>query len=167
MSAWAPSEAPHRALRDALGAFPTGVTVVTALGPDGRPMGLTVSSFNAVSLDPPLIVWSLALGSPNVEAFRAVAHYAVNVLAADQQALSERFAVRNTDKFAGLEVTPGLGGAPLLPGCCAWFECRNEAQHGGGDHLIFIGRIERFRQSPKAPLVFHGGRYCALRDSAG
>ena len=154
----------QRELRDALGAFATGVTVVTALAPDGRPIGLTVSSFNTVSLDPPLIVWSLSLGSANHEAFRGAGHYAVNVLALDQVWLSQRFAQPNGDKFGGIELSPGLGGAPLLPGCCAYFECRNETQHPGGDHLVFIGRVERFARLAKEPLLFHGGRYKGLRD---
>lgn len=154
----------QRVLRDALGAFATGVTVVTALGSDGRPVGLTVSSFNTVSLDPPLIVWSLSLSSPNIQAFRGADHYAVNVLAADQQALSERFALRNTDKFAGLELLPGLSGVPLLAGCCAYFECSNETHHRGGDHLVFIGRVERFKHTPKEPLIFHRGCYRVLRE---
>jgi flavin reductase (DIM6/NTAB) family NADH-FMN oxidoreductase RutF len=153
-----------RELRDALGAFATGVTVVTALAPDGRYIGLTVSSFNTVSLDPPLIVWSLSLGSPNLEAFRSARHYAVNVLALDQAWLSQRFALPNGDKFGGLELGIGLGGVPLLPGCCGYFECRNEVQHPGGDHAIFIGRVERFNRVAKEPLVFQGGRYRALRD---
>jgi flavin reductase (DIM6/NTAB) family NADH-FMN oxidoreductase RutF len=153
-----------RPLRDALGAFATGVTVVTALAPSGRFVGLTVSSFNAVSLDPPLIVWSLALSSPNLEAFRTANRYAVNVLALDQAWLSQRFAMPNGDKFGGLELQTGLGGVPLLPGCCAWFECGNDARHAGGDHLVFIGRVERFSAHAKEPLVFHGGRYRRLAD---
>lgn len=164
VSPWAPNEAPHRGLRDALGAFATGVAVVTARTPDGRPVGLTVNSFNTVSLEPPLIVWSLSLSSPSLQALRGADHYAVNVLAADQRALSERFALRNTDKFAGLDLVPGLSGVPLLAGCCAYFECSNETHHRGGDHLVFIGRVERFSHAPKDPLVFHCGRYRALRD---
>ena len=160
-----PAEAPdaHR-LRHALGRFATGVTLVTTAAADGTPVGLTVNSFAALSLEPPLVLWSLSLASPNLEAFRRAGHFAVNVLAADQQALSERFARRNSDKFAGLDWREGLGGAPLLPGCCAVLECRNEVQHAGGDHLIFIGRVEGCSRSDRAPLVFHGGRYRQLRD---
>ncbi|MBL8503209.1 MAG: flavin reductase family protein [Rhodocyclaceae bacterium] len=154
----------QRALRNALGVFATGVTVVTMRGAGGEPIGLTVNSFNAVSLDPPLIVWSLSLASPNLESFRGCGHYAVNVLALDQAWLSQRFASREADKFAGLEPKSGLGGAPLLTGCCAWFECANQAQHAGGDHLLFIGRVERHSHHRKEPLVFQGGRYRALRD---
>lgn len=152
----------QRDLRDALAAFATGVTVVTALAPDGRFIGLTVNSFNTVSLDPPLIVWSLSLNSPNLEALRSARHYVVNVLARDQVWLSQRFAARNDEKFDGLELLPGLGGVPLLPGCCAYFECSGEAQHPGGDHVIFIGRVERFTYVAKEPLAFQGGRYRGL-----
>ncbi len=152
------------ALRAALGAFATGVTVVTALAPNGRHIGLTVSSFNVVSLEPPLIVWSLALRSHSLLAFREADRYVVNVLALDQAELSQRFAMPQEDKFANLDLAYGLGGVPLLPGCCAWFECRNEAQYSGGDHLILIGQIERYVRTDKEPLIFHGGRYRTLRD---
>ena len=152
-----------RDLRRTLGAFATGVTVVTARTPDGEPVGLTISSFNSVSLDPPLILWSLSLESPNLEAFRRASHYAVNVLAADQQWLSDRFAARRSDRFADLQQQPGLGGAPLLEGCCAWFECANDTQYPGGDHLIFIGRVERFAPGEaQSPLIFHRGSYRQL-----
>ena len=159
-----PRETDARAFRDALGMFGTGVTVVTTCASDGSFTGLTVSSFNAVSLDPPLIAWSLSLNSPNITPFRSCKHYAVNVLAEDQAWLSQRFALANSDKFYGLEFGLGLGGVPLLPGCCAWFECRNQARHPGGDHLIFIGLVERFAREERAPLIFHGGRYRALKD---
>lgn len=162
-----PREIDTRLYRDALGAFPTGVTVVTTWGPEGTFSGLTVSSFNSVSLDPPLIVWSLSVDSQNLAAFRTCSHYAVNVLAEEQIDLSRRFALNVVDKFAGLEVTQGLGGAPLLPGCCAWFECRNEAQHAGGDHIVFIGRVERFSRADGAPLIFYGGNYRALGPVLG
>ncbi len=153
------------ALRAALGAFATGVTVITALAPNGHHIGLTVSSFNAVSLEPPLIVWSLSLRSHSLLAFREADRYAVNVLAQGQAELSQRFAMPLEDKFANLDLSYGLGGVPLLPGCCAWFECRNEARYSGGDHLILIGHVERYARSDKEPLIFHGGRYRALRDS--
>ena len=157
-------ETPARCdLRSTLGSFATGVTVITALAPDGEPIGLTVSSFNSVSLDPPLILWSLSLNSPNLEAFRSASHYAVNVLAADQQWLSDRFAGRSNDRFADLPRCAGLAGVPLIDGCCAWFECANEAHYPGGDHLIFVGRVERFAQGEsESPLIFHGARYRQL-----
>lgn len=152
-----------RAFRDTLGNFATGVTVVTALAPGGEPIGLTISSFNSVSLDPPLVLWSLSVDSPSLEAFRRASHYAVNVLAAGQQDISNLFAARNGDRFAGLPVRRGAHGLPLIEGCCAWFECANELQHAGGDHLIFVGRVERFAQGETtSPLIFHGGRYREL-----
>ncbi|MQY51377.1 flavin reductase family protein [Rhodocyclus tenuis] len=156
-----------RAFRHALGRFTTGVTIVTARGADGQPIGLTVNSFNSVSLDPPLVVWSLSANSPRLADFVAASHFAVNVLAVDQQALSDRFAGRDPERFAGLEPRQGLGGAPLFDGCCAWFECANEIRHEGGDHLVFIGRVERFATGDAhVPLVFHAGRYRALAEPA-
>jgi len=157
-----------REFRDTLGSFATGVTVVTALAPNGEWMGLTVSSFNSVSLDPPLILWSLSAASPNLEAFRSATRYAVNVLSADQQEISNRFAARSGDRFAGVPVREGLGGVPLIEGSCAAFECVNETQYPGGDHVIFVGRVERYLQGEaKLPLIFHGGRYRELLVSFG
>ena len=152
-----------RSFRDTLGMFPTGVTVITACSASGEPLGLTVSSFNSVSLAPPLVVWSLSGHLPSVPIFESAAVYAINVLAEDQQELSQRFASRSDDKFAGLDFTPGLDGVPLLAGCCAWFECRQFARHSGGDHVVFIGEVLRFeRQADKKPLVFQGGAYRRL-----
>lgn len=153
-----------RELRDALGCFATGIAVVTACAPGGEFVGLTVNSFSSVSLEPPLVLWSLDRASPSLGAFSAASHYAVNVLAADQMALSQQFATRAADKFAGVDIAAvGAGGAPLLRGCCAWFECVNELRHDGGDHLIFLGRVARFAHEPgRPPLLYHGGRYRTL-----
>lgn len=152
-----------RDFRSTLGRFATGVTVVTALSTDGEPVGVTISSFNSVSLEPPLILWSLSLSSPNLEIFRKASHYAVNVLAVNQQGISDRFASRSNKSFEGIARHTGLGGAPLIAGCCAGFECTNEAHFPGGDHLIFVGRVERFAEDPaQSPLIFHNGRYCQL-----
>ena len=149
--------------RRALGSFPTGVTVLTTLDADGRACGMTISSFNSVSLEPPLILWSLALNSPSLEIFRNASHYAVNVLSAEQQVLSNRFASRLADRFAGVDTRSGLSGSPLLEGCSAWFECRHEAIYPGGDHLVFLGRVERFALNPgHLPLVFHAGAYARI-----
>ncbi len=153
---------PQRALRDSLGMFATGITVVTARAPDGTLAGLTVNSFNAVSLDPPLIVWSLASHLSSVSVFADCEYYAINVLAEDQQHLSQRFATRDIDKFAGLECRDGFGGAPLLDGCCAWFECRNTTRHDGGDHLLFVSEVVRHTHEAKPPLVYFSGRYRTL-----
>lgn len=152
-----------RALRGALGGFATGITVVTVCGASGEWVGLTVNSFNSVSLEPPLVLWSLSLASPNCEAVRQATHFAVNVLAADQEEVSQRFASKIADKFDGIACTVGDAGVPLLPGCCAWFECRTVARHPGGDHLILVGEVERFAAEPgRAPLLYFGGAYRRL-----
>lgn len=152
-----------RAFRDALGSFATGVAVITARVPDGGFVGLTVNSFSSVSLDPPLILWSLDLGSPNLDAFRNASHYVVNVLASGQVEISRHFATRQPDKFGDMPLCHGAGGAPLLHGCCAWFECENETRYPGGDHQIFLGRVVRFTNVPGLPpLLYHAGRYRSL-----
>lgn len=156
-----------RDFRSTLGSFATGVTVITALTPEGEPIGVTISSFNSVSLDPPLILWSLSLDSPNIEAFSSASHYAVNILSVDQQTVSDRFASRRADRFAGIPTRTGLSDIPLLDGCCAWFECTNEAHYPGGDHLIFVGHVERFALGEaESPLIFHNARYRKLDITA-
>lgn len=145
--------------RKALGSFATGVTIITTRSADGTPVGLTANSFNSVSLTPPLVLWSLANTSASLEVFRNAEHWAVHVLATDQEALSGRFAKRGIDKFAGLDTDTGRGGTPLLRGCTARFQCRTAFQYEGGDHLIFVGEVLDFDRSEAAPLVFHGGRY--------
>lgn len=152
-----------RAFRNALGRFATGIAVVTAIDPDGHPIGLTVNSFSAVSLEPPLVLWCLDNGSHNLEAFRRASHHAINILSVDQQDLSNRFATWPTDRFAGLPWQKGAGGAPVFPGCCATFEVANEAAHAGGDHTIFIGRVENYAEAPALdPLLFNAGQYRKL-----
>lgn len=153
-------------LRNALGNFPTGVTVVTA--PDveeGGYVGVTVNSFNSVSLDPPLILWSLDREAQCRPAFETSEHFAVNVLSEEQTELSTHFARKQPDKFEGLEVSAGEGGAPLLDGCVARFQCRTEQVFEGGDHLIFLGRVTDFDADPeRQPLVFYRGRYSNVGD---
>ncbi len=144
-------------LRGALGAYATGVTVVTTLSEAG-PLGMTVNSFASVSLDPPLVLWSPARRSGRFPAFEAAAYFAIHVLAADQQPWAERFAGDGLD-FEGLDWAEGDGGTPLLPDCAARFECVHSAGHDGGDHLIVVGEVLRFAALDKPPLVFHGGRY--------
>ena len=151
-----------RTFRDALGEFATGVTVVTARRADGQPVGVTVNSFASVSLDPPLVLWSLGLQSPSLAVFESCSHYAINVLAAEQVEISQRFSQSQSDRFAGIDLKVGAGGTPILPGCCAWFECRNEMRYPGGDHLIFVGHVESFQREAKPPLIFHGGNYRTL-----
>ena len=157
-----PLQLDSRSLRDALGEFATGVAVVTARSVDGAPVGVTINSFASVSLEPPLVLWSLGLSSPSRAVFETCSHYAVNILAADQVELSQRFSQSQEDRFAGLALKVGAGGTPLLSGCSAWFECRNEIRYPGGDHVILVGFVVNFRREPKAPLVFHGGRYREL-----
>lgn len=145
--------------RKALGSFATGVTIITTCDAAGVPVGLTVNSFNSVSLNPPLVLWSLAETSNSLETFRKATHWAVHVLATDQEALSGRFARRGEDKFSGTDIEAGLGAVPLLRGCSARFQCRTAFQYQGGDHVIFVGEVLAFDRAETAPLVFHGGKY--------
>lgn len=151
-----------RRFRNALGMFATGITVVSTRTPAGAPIGLTVNSFNSVSLDPPLIVWSLAKELPSRDLFEGCEYYAINVLAEDQTELSQRFASRAGARFAGLEIDEGVGGVPLLRGCCARFVCRNSVRHEGGDHLVFISEVLSFDYAERAPLLYFGGAYRRL-----
>ncbi|MBA2960620.1 MULTISPECIES: flavin reductase family protein [Ramlibacter] len=146
--------------RSALGMFATGVTIVTAVTAEGQPIGLTASSFNSVSLDPPLVLWSLARAAGSLQAFSTGSHYAINILAADQKALAERFAVKGGDRWGGVDYTGGAGDAPLLAGAAATFECFNRSRYEEGDHVIFVGEVERCSWRTGAmPLLFHGGRF--------
>ena len=146
--------------RAALGMFATGVTIVTARGADGTLVGLTANSFNSVSLSPPLVLWSLARRAGSMPAFRAGSHYAINILAAEQHALAERFASKVGDRFAGVAWQEGTAGAPLIEGAAAVFECFNRSRYEEGDHVIFVGEVERCTHRAGAqPLIFHGGRY--------
>lgn len=153
----------ERHFRDALAQFATGVTVITARGPDGRFAGFTANSFNSVSLDPPLIVWSLADASETLPAFRAAERYAVNVLAHDQIALAHRFSRPHADRFAGVAYRLGAADAPLIDGGIAWFECRHHALHPAGDHTLFIGEVEHCERRNGIGLVFHHGHYATTR----
>ena len=140
--------------------FATGVTIVTARSAQGDLIGLTVSSFNTVSLTPPLVLWSLANTASSMPVFAAGAPYAIHVLSAPQQALAERFATRGIDRWAGVEHRPGVSGAPLLAGAAATFECFNRSRYDEGDHVIFVGEVERCsRNADTAPLLYHGGRF--------
>lgn len=152
-----PAEAGTRRFRDALGAFATGVCVVTARGADG-PMGITANSFASLSLDPPLVLWSPARASRRFPVFRDAAHFAIHVLGEDQFALARHFALNGTDfSMEGVGMNPE--GVPLLPRSLARFECRQEAVHGGGDHALIIGHVLRVSHRGGTPLVFSAGRY--------
>lgn len=152
-------ESHTRRFRDALGAFATGVTIVTTRDREGRDVGLTANSFNSVSLDPPMVLWSLAKNARSLPAFVEATHFAVHVLAADQEELSLRFAARGADKFSDLELDRGPERIPLLRGCSARFQCSTAFRYEGGDHMIFVGAVEAFDHTDRPPLVFHGGRY--------
>ena len=159
-----------RDLRKALGGFVTGITVVTSRTPDGRTAGVTVNSFCSVSLDPPLVLWCLSRTAPSYSLFLDASYFAIHVLAEDQAHLSARFSGqtkfggRSRDKFAGLEWSAGLGGAPILANVVAHYECRLERRYDGGDHLIMVGEVERYRHTDRLPLLFHGGRHRGLGD---
>ena len=145
--------------RASLAMFATGVTIVTARTAAGTLVGLTANSFNSVSLTPPLVLWSLSRAAGSMAAFSAGSHYAINILAADQKDLAERFALRGTDRWSGVAFTEGAAGSPLLAGAAATFECFNRSRYEEGDHVIFVGEVERCcHRSGVAPLLFHGGR---------
>lgn len=140
--------------------FATGVTIVTARSPAGDLVGLTASSFNSVSLTPPLVLWSLSRSAASMAVLATGAHYAINVLAADQKELAERFAMRGVDRWAGVAHQPGVNNAPLLRGAVATFECFNRSRYDEGDHVIFVGEVERCsHRTGAAPLLYHGGRF--------
>ena len=140
--------------------FATGVTVVTARTPSGELVGLTANSFNSVSLNPPLVLWSLAQAAGSMPALAQGSHYAINILAADQKDLAERFASKLQDRWADVGFSDGVSGAPLLHGTAASFECFNRSRYEEGDHVIFVGEVERCNHRPGAsPLLFHGGRF--------
>lgn len=154
------AEFDSRAFRSALGCFATGVTIMTAAGADDLRVGMTVNSFAALSLDPPLVLWSIAKSAFSLPVFEAASHFAINMLADDQADVAGHFASRGiVDKFAGVAVRRGLGNAPLLGGLAATIECVQHQLVDGGDHLILIGRVERIAVSGKRPLVFCQGSY--------
>lgn len=149
----------QREFRRTLGTFTTGVTIITARAADGAPVGITANSFNSVSLDPPMVLWSLAKTSRSLAAFSESGHWAVHILSVEQDALSNRFAKSGEDKFHGVVTETGAGGVPLLTGCTARLQCKNTFRYDGGDHIIFVGEVCAFDRHDIAPLVFHGGKY--------
>lgn len=151
--------------RHALGSFTTGVTVVTTRGADADDVGLTANSFNSVSLDPPMVLWSLGKSALSMPHFQSAEYFAVHILAEEQQELSTRFATRGIDKFAGLDLLRGPADIPLLQGCAARFICKTAYQYEGGDHIIFVGEVLEFSHSERHPLLFHAGQYGQLSKS--
>ena len=156
-----------RDFRTALGNFATGVTIITAQTGDKHIVGLTCNSFASVSLNPAMVLWSLGILSPSMQAFQEATHFAVNVLGAHQIALAQQFARSSTDKFAGVTWHPGLGGAPVIDDCVAHFQCSNAARYYGGDHVIFLGAVEAFAHVRKAPLLFAQGSFGSFEPSSG
>lgn len=152
----------RKRFRSALGSFATGVTVVTARHPEGFDVGVTANSFNSVSLDPPMILWSLNRTSRSLPAFVEGEGFVVHILASDQKAISNRFATSEQDKFADLDFERGVGGAPMLEGCAARFQCRLAFRYDGGDHEILVGEVLSFDHNDRRPIVYHGGQYADL-----
>lgn len=148
-----------RDFRNALGTYGTGVTIVTAMGPDGKPYGVTCNSFASVSLNPPLVLWSLGMFSQGLTIFQNASHFTVNVLGVSQQALAMQFAKSSGEKFNGVEWTPGLGNAPVLAGSVATFQCRAANRYYGGDHVIFLGAVEAYAYTKQEPLLFSRGGF--------
>ena len=140
--------------------FATGVTIVTARSASGELVGLTANSFNSVSLSPPLVLWSLSQAAGSMAVLSQGLHYAINILAADQKELAERFASKRDDRWTDVLFTEGSSGAPLLDGAAASFECFNRSRYEEGDHVIFVGEVERCsHRKGAAPLLFHGGKF--------
>lgn len=147
--------------RRALAQFATGVTIVTTRDAALRPIGLTVNSFNSVSLEPRLVLWSLALQSASLAAFEACTHYGINMLAGDQLEVAHRFATRGADRFSAGRWRDGAHAVPLLDGAVATLVARNRSRHREGDHVILVGEVIEFTAPGGTPLVFHDGRYFA------
>ena len=145
--------------RQALSQFATGVTVITTRLADGSFRGLTASSFNSVSLDPPLVLWSLGNGANSLPIFSGNSHYVINVLSAGQAHLAQRFSRRTDKPFEGVEYELSRTGQPILTGASAWFECHNRSRYPEGDHVIFVGEVEEGAFHPQASLIFHGGQF--------
>jgi flavin reductase (DIM6/NTAB) family NADH-FMN oxidoreductase RutF len=153
----------QRELRDCLGTFVTGVTIVTTLDGSGNPVGITANSFSSVSLEPPLVLWSQALSARSFPTFRDAKRFIINILAEDQRHISTRFAQRGEDKFANTPIRKGIDGLPIIDGCAAFLECVKVATYPGGDHAVQLGRVENFERTELQPLAFHAGRYMVTR----
>lgn len=145
--------------RQALSQFATGVTVITTRLADGTFRGLTASSFNSVSLEPPLVLWSLSGAANSMPFFSGNSHYVINVLSAGQEEIARKFSRRGEDPFASVDYALSRTGQPILNGVSAWFECHNRSRYPEGDHVIFVGEVEECAVQPQAALLFHGGRF--------
>ena len=154
-----------RTLRQALGAFVTGVTVITTRDPAGKVYGLTANSFSTVSLEPPLILWSQSKRAGSYSVFKGTDEFAISILAEHQADISSRFASAIDDKFEGVAVDEVFCGLPLIEGCIAWLHCRAVSQFDGGDHTVYIGEVLKVARGDGLPLVFGGGRYLVARPA--
>jgi len=160
---WGRVDFEAKELRQVLGSYPTGVAIVVTRTPEGRNVGLTINSFASLSLDPPLVLWSLVRHSPNLAVFRDCRHFTINVLGSDQEALARRFANPTiVDKFEGVAVREAPEGVSALQGSVATLVCSSDQQQMAGDHLLLVGRVLRTDGAPADPLVFHAGRFAAL-----
>jgi flavin reductase (DIM6/NTAB) family NADH-FMN oxidoreductase RutF len=149
----------ERDFRDAMAQLAMGVSIICADRGDGRYAGFTANTFNSVSLDPPLVVWSLAHTAANLAVFERTERYAINLLAHDQVDLARRFSRPHADRFAGVPYKLGASGAPLIDGCIAWFECSHHTQIKAGDHVVFLGEVERCGLAPGTGLVYHHRKF--------
>lgn len=162
-AAWGSVDLAPRALRDLLGSYPTGVAIVTTRAADGRNVGLTINSFASLSLDPPLVLWSLVNRSPNLAVFRDSAHFAINILASGHEALARRFADPAVpDKFADVTVRETPEGVAAIDGALATLVCAHDHCRTVGDHLLLVGQVVRVASQPSEPLVFHAGRFTSV-----
>ena len=153
--------------RNALGMFATGVTIVTVRAEDGSAVGITANSFNSVSLQPPMVLWSLAKNARSLPVFSGNPHWNVHILSNEQEPLSNRFARAGEDKFGGLALDESINGAPLIPDCSARFQCRTAFQYDGGDHVIFVGEVIEYDSSGRPPLLYVTGGYALASRKAG
>lgn len=158
----------ERLFRQSLGAFPTGVCLVTTISGDGKPEGMTINSFSSVSLSPPLILWSVREAARSAEVFLCAPHFVLSVLAEDQYDLAAHFARPSADKFEQWHdaFDTGLGDCPRLKRSVATYECRLYSTHQEGDHTILVGRVEHFSHEEKPPLMFHNGRMGSMEELA-
>ncbi len=148
--------------RKALSQFATGVTVVTTLNMSGEPVGMTATSFNSVSLTPPVVLWSISKEASQYDVFCSAEHFAIHVLAAGQGALSAQFSRKSIDRFSSISYRTGLNAIPILPDYAACFQCSIAHRYDGGDHTILVGRVDEFERRNHAPLLFHGGGYAQI-----
>lgn len=159
MNTKSPPAFDKRDLRNALGSFGTGVTVVTSGNKQTRFVGVTANSFSSVSLEPPIVLWSLGSASPSLDIFDATGRFVINILSLQQMDLSKRFASNVADKFEGVDLRDGLDGLPVLNECVATFECKTIQRTVVGDHVLFLGQVEKYTYERKPTLLFCQGNY--------